>query len=260
MACDHALAESVSRGEPPALRFYAWEPATVSIGYNQPVRGRRERFEELRARGFGAVRRPTGGRAVLHAREVTYSVAASANLPVLAGGLRASCARVHAAIRSGLAALGIADLSLHGTGGQPRDSSRSSAEGPDLEAGPRRALACFATPSRSEIAWRGRKLVGSAQRRFEGAILQHGSILVEGSQSALEELWPGGSGGGWVATLVEAGGRPFAFDEVARAVREGFESELGVAFEPGQLDAWEEARAQCLAAERYGRDEFLYRS
>ena len=249
MAVDHALAESAARGASgPVLRLYAWSPAAVSIGHNQPIRERRESLEELRARGMEAVRRPTGGRAVLHADEVTYSVAAPAGLPGLEGGLRGSCARIHAAILAGLARLGIADLSLH--------------EGAPA-AGPRRASACFATASRSEVAWRGRKLVGSAQRRLPGAILQQGSILLDSrldaGQSALEALWPESFGGGRWTSLAEAGGRRFGFDEVAGAVRAGFTEALGAAFASSALQPHEEASATSLLHDLYGRDEFLYR-
>ena len=245
MACDQALAEAVGRGgSPPVLRLYAWDPPSLSVGYNQPLRDRRPQVEELRARGFGAVRRPTGGGAVLHAREVTYSVIAALDPRGWTGGPREACEAIHAAILAGLAGLGIEDLAMHGNGG-PTPGGRPPV--------------CFAATSRSEVAWRGRKLVGSAQRRLAGTLLQHGSILLGGAQRELEALWGSGFREPRVATLDEAGGRAFAFGEVAEAVRAGFEGGLAPALEASALAPAEKARLEQLVVERYGSDAFLYR-
>lgn len=261
MAVDQALAEAVAAGSsPPVLRLYGWEPAAVSLGYNQPVRERRPALEALHARGPGAVRRPTGGRAVLHAAEVTYSVAARCDRPPLAGGPRESCRTIHAAILAGLRALGLEDLSLYGaapTGGVV--DGRCECRPAPAALARRTSAACFATRSRTEVAWRGRKLVGSAQRRFSSALLQHGSILLSGDQSALERVWPGAAAEGGLTTLGEAGGRAFTFEEVAEAVREGFAGALGIGFEEDELREAEAAEARRLAEQRYRREEFLYR-
>src|SRR5437870_580846 len=85
MAIDEALLDSVARGGPPAIRFYTWRPATLSLGVNQPV-GEVDR-EACTRLGFDVVRRPTGGRAVLHQHELTYSLAAPENDPLVSGGV-----------------------------------------------------------------------------------------------------------------------------------------------------------------------------
>jgi lipoyl(octanoyl) transferase len=244
MACDHACAESAGRGAGPAvLRLYAWDPWAVSVGYNQSLGDVAPRIPELNRRGIDLVRRPTGGAAVLHADEVTYCVALPLGSPLLAGGPKGACARVHAAILTGLEGLGISGLTLHAAG------PASIRLAPDV---------CFAAASRSEIAWRGRKLVGSAQRRLAGALLQHGSILLAGDQAALAALWPGADPTS-STTLAEAGGRRFGWQEVADAVRRGFERELGAAFEEARLEPTELRRIGALDRETYGCRDFLLR-
>jgi lipoate-protein ligase A len=247
MGCDHALAESVGRGGPPVLRLYGWRPAAVSVGWHQPLEAVRGRLEHLRAKGIEAVRRPTGGAAVLHAEEVTYSVAAPVSLPALGGRASRACALIHEALREGLASLGIGHLELSpaGSGGATAAAGRSPH--------------CFALPSRFEIAWHGRKLVGSAQRRLEGSLLQHGSVPLAGDQSALEELWPDAPAPTRTASLREAAGRPLMEEEVRAALRRGFERALGIAFLEDALRPEEEARAAELERVRYSEPAYLLR-
>ncbi len=275
MACDHALAESVGRGESPAfLRLFGWHPPAVSVGYNQPLRDMAHRIQELNREGIDLVRRPTGGGAVLHADEVTYSVAIPLGSPLLAGGPKGACARIHAAILAGLEGLGIAGLALDAgsPSSRPVVGGRGERRAPHGQARGDTATAvaadsaairlapdvCFAAASRSEVAWRGRKLVGSAQRRLAGALLQHGSILLSGDQAALAALWPG-TGQSSATTLAEAASRRLGWEEVARAVRRGFERELGVSFEESGLEPAELRRIEELARERYGSRDFLLR-
>jgi lipoyl(octanoyl) transferase len=251
MACDHVLAEAVGRGESsPLLRFFGWAPPAVSLGHNQPLRGREGAVRELRRRGYDVVRRPTGGAAVLHSREVTYSVALPPDTPFSDPGPRFVCARIHAAILRGLGFMGVEGLTQEGF-----DPARNGGAG---RAGSG-AQSCFAAASRSEIVWQGRKLVGSAQRRLGRAILQHGSILLEGDQEALRQVWPEAADQGRFVTLSEAGGRRFEFEEVAEAVRRGFESELGVAFADGTLDPAEVRGVESLVRTCYARHEHLFR-
>jgi lipoate-protein ligase A len=260
MACDHALAESVGRGGGPAvLRLYGWAPPAVSVGYNQPLRDVTHRLTGMRRSGVDLVRRPTGGGAVLHADEVTYSVAAPLGSPLLENGPRAACERIHAAILMGLESLGIRGLALHAgpsrsrpVGGR-RDAA-SEAPAPITVA----LRVCFAAASQSEISWRGRKLVGSAQRRMGSALLQHGSILLAGDQGRLAALWPEAARTG-AATLAEAGGRRFGWEEVADAVGRGFERELGVVLEESPLEPAELRRIEELTRDLYERRGFLLR-
>ena len=167
MARDHALADSLAPGHA-VLRLYAWARPTVSLGRNEPGRGLWD-LDRLAEDGMDVVRRPTGGRAVLHDRELTYSVVAPAEGP---GSMRALYRSVNQAIVVGLARLGVpAALAPR------RGRSASPAAGP-----------CFHEPAEGEIVVDGRKMVGSAQVRMGHTLLQHGSILVESDQERLAVL------------------------------------------------------------------------
>jgi lipoyl(octanoyl) transferase len=210
MAADHALVRAAGGGEA-FLRLYRWDPPTLSLGRNEPGRGRYDP-EKARERGIGIVRRPTGGRAVLHAREVTYAVAA----PIRCfGGLREAYRAINQALLSGLARLGVG-VALAGEGDPP-----SSREGRELDRG-----ACFLDPAPGEIVVQGRKLAGSAQVRLGDALLQHGSILLEDDQGLIERLrtgWPGGkTSPPAAATLADLLGESPDWRAVCRAVIDGF--------------------------------------
>jgi len=200
MAIDAALLAEAHQSGRAFLRLYRWDPPCLSLGRNEPAA-----IERL---GLDVVRRPTGGRAVWHEGEVTYAVAA----PIAAfGSLREGYRRIHEQLAGGLRALGVAaTLASDGPTGRLRSSgSPLGSDGPG---------ACFARPARGEIVVGGRKLVGSAQVRQRTALLQHGSILLEGSQEIIAaiSLQPSAVSGG--TTLSAVLGRPVSFDEVAAAV------------------------------------------
>jgi len=168
MAVDHALAEAVSPGEG-VLRFYRWAPATVSFGRNEPAEGIYSPAL-IRDSGAGVVRRPTGGRAVFHDRELTYSVV----VPLRAlGGARATYVSVHEAIAEGLSTLGMPTV----LASPPEGRSATPDAGP-----------CFAQPAGGEVLVHGRKLVGSAQARMGANLLQHGSLILGGDQRILDSF------------------------------------------------------------------------
>ena len=169
MALDEALMESVREGGEPVLRFYRWEPACLSLGRNQPAAGM-YREDRLAAEGWDVVRRPTGGRAVLHDRELTYSVVTPSGM---LGSPRASYAAVNGALVAGLRRLGVPAVL------QPRTSTRAPV--PSL-------APCFRDPAEGEVVVEGRKLIGSAQYREGGVVLQHGSLLLEGDQRRVADL------------------------------------------------------------------------
>jgi lipoyl(octanoyl) transferase len=168
MAMDVALMRRARETGEWVLRVYTWEAPALSLGRNQPARGR---YDERRAErdGIAIVRRPTGGRALLHHREVTYSVTAPAGD---AGSLRESYARINALLLDWLRRLGV-DARL------AEPASRAAV--PSL-------APCFEAPAAGEIVAGGRKLVGSAQWRDAGALLQHGSILVDDDQPLVAAL------------------------------------------------------------------------
>jgi lipoate-protein ligase A len=174
MALDEALMERARKTGEWVVRVYSWLTPTMSLGRNQTARGRYD-LERLRARGIDVVRRPTGGRAILHAREITYSVTAPVDD---AGSLRASYDRINRLLTTALSSLGVA-----------ADVAGASAR---RHASPGIAP-CFDEPSAGELTFGGRKLAGSAQWRQDGALLQHGSILIDDDQTALAEFTVGGT-------------------------------------------------------------------
>ncbi|HEX2203105.1 MAG TPA: lipoate--protein ligase family protein [Longimicrobium sp.] len=234
MAVDEALAESVRAGGAPVLRVYRWAPACLSLGRNQPARGRYD-ADALAARGVDVVRRPTGGRAVLHDRELTYAAA----LPDGAlGGPRETYAALNRALVAGLRRLGVPAALQPGTEGR---------------APPPSLAPCFDQPVEGEVVAAGRKLVGSAQRRFEGVLLQHGSLLIDDDQSAVAALLAAPSdpdAGGAPASLVSLLGHAPAWDALVDALAAGWAEALGVALDKGALTGAERERAEALA-ERY---------
>ncbi|HEX6967125.1 MAG TPA: lipoate--protein ligase family protein [Gemmatimonadaceae bacterium] len=162
MALDDALMERARRTGEAVLRVYGWRRPTLSLGRNQWAAGRYD-VERAAALGVDIVRRPTGGRAVLHDHEVTYSVTAPASG---LGTLRESYARLNRLVLDALRRLGV-----------NAQEARRTAVPPAPGIAP-----CFETPVAGEITADGRKLVGSAQFRERDALLQHGSILVEDDQ------------------------------------------------------------------------------
>ena len=201
MAVDDALLRSVRAGGPPTLRLYAWSPPCLSLGRNQPARGEYDAVR-LASAGIDLVRRPTGGRAVLHDDELTYAVAAPVQL---FGSPRRAYRRVNEVLAEALRRLGAATTIQGG--------ERSA---PALSTTP-----CFAEPAVGEIVAGGRKVVGSAQVVEGGALLQHGSIpvgrstalsnapadllpLLDGRPMLVGEIVPGASRGSIAAAIRDA--------------------------------------------------------
>lgn len=165
MARDTALQARAARTGETVFCIYSWLAPTLSFGRNQPARGRYD-LRTIRAAGIDVVRRPTGGRAILHHREVTYSVTAPVDE---SGPLRETYTRINRILQSGLSRLGV----LVEAAPRPERASVPSAR------------PCFAAPGEGELVAAGAKLVGSAQWRDGNALLQHGSILVDDDQSSL---------------------------------------------------------------------------
>jgi lipoate-protein ligase A len=199
MALDEALMDRARETGEWVLRVYSWHEPTISLGRNQSARGRYD-LDRVRDLGLGVVRRPTGGRAILHDREITYSVTAPVGD---AGDLRESYNRINRLLLSALRSLGVA-----ATVASP--SARSASPG---------MVPCFDEPASGELTLDGRKLAGSAQWRSEGALLQHGSILVADDQSLLATLaLDGPQTIAAPATLTDALGAAPELSDVARAL------------------------------------------
>ena len=200
MARDTGLMDRARDTGESVFSVYAWERPTLSLGRNQAAKGKYD-LNLIQSRGMDVVRRPTGGRALLHHREVTYSVTAPIGK---AGSLTDSYARINAIILDGLLSLGVNAMEAERPG-------RSRAPGD---------VPCFAEPAKGELTTDGRKLVGSAQVRENGALLQHGSILIEDDQALIAAvlLSPPSRDAAAAATLARALGRTPSTEEVARAL------------------------------------------
>ncbi len=178
MAVDAALLKEVEEGKsPPVLRLYGWEPYCVSLGYFQNP-SRELDADALRGRGWDFVLRPTGGRAVLHAEELTYSVVARRDEAPWCATLALSHERISRAWAAALQGFDLQVSDGKGPVGAIRESPQDSPPG----------LPCFASTSRSELAFGERKVVGSAQRRTREAFLQHGSIPLTPEHERLVEV------------------------------------------------------------------------
>ena len=198
MALDSALLDLADTDGSAFFRLYRWEPYCLSFGRHEPAR-RRYDGERIRALGLDCVRRPTGGRAVWHARELTYAVAA----PLSAfGGLAQAYHALHGLLARALRTLGAAPLLA------PRSSPT-----PGVHSGP-----CFAAPVGGEVLIDGRKVVGSAQLRQGDAFLQHGSVLLDDDQSLVRELAGFTQEGAAEAPLSRLIGRGVSFEEAAGAI------------------------------------------
>jgi lipoate-protein ligase A len=168
MAMDEAITVAHSEGKvPPTLRFYGWNPPTLSIGYFQKAAAEVD-LEAAERQGIGFVRRPTGGRAVLHDQELTYSIIVAENYPGMPSGVTEAYRVLSEGLLRGFIKLGLDAQMVQ------LESNRASRE---VEA--MTSAACFDAPSWYELVVEGRKVAGSAQMRYKGAVLQHGSVLLE---------------------------------------------------------------------------------
>ncbi|MFQ5444328.1 MAG: biotin/lipoate A/B protein ligase family protein, partial [Nitrospinales bacterium] len=177
MATDQALLTACNEGEsPPTLRLYGWIKPTLTLGYSQDP-DKEVDLERCRALDISVVRRPTGGRSVLHYREITYSIIAPVNHPRFPPDLAGTYRVISLALLRGLKNLGISNGILVDEKKITRKRS------------PTRSPACFASTSRCEITVNGKKLIGNAQRRMSRAFLQHGSILIENDRPLQNALF-----------------------------------------------------------------------
>ncbi len=253
MALDEALLEAVSaRRAPPTLRLYRWAPACLSLGHAQPAD--QADAGRLASLGWDVVRRPTGGRAILHTDELTYSITAPIDHPLVAGGVLGSYRLLSQGLLAGLAALGIA-----------ADTAPEQA----LSETDRSNPVCFEVPSAHEITAGGRKLIGSAQLRRVAGMLQHGSLPLQGDlgriclglayaheaerEAAAERVRRR------AATLKELLARPVAWDQAAEAIADGFRHALGLRLVEATPSEDETARAAELRRMRYAAEAWTRR-
>jgi lipoyl(octanoyl) transferase len=249
MAVDEAILESVGRGHSlPTLRLYSWEPACLSLGYAQPLAD--VDLPRLQARGWDIVRRLTGGRAVLHTDEITYSVIAPLDEPRVAGTVLESYSRLAAAL---VEALRLLNLPVKV---QEHAGTSSKTANP----------VCFEVPSTSEITVGGKKLVGSAQARRKEGILQHGSLPLTGDLTRILQVlvFPDEDARACAAsrlleratTVETALGGIVSWNEAALAYTIAFQSALALDLQSGELSLQEKERTAQLVTVKYSAPDW----
>ena len=246
MAVDEAVfRETIRKSSSPTLRFYGWRTSAVSIGRFQDARKEID-IEACRQLGIDLVRRPTGGKAVLHEQELTYAVIAGDDLPLFPPDILETYRVISSCIARGLAECGIrAEMNAEG---------RAAGDKP-------LGAACFSVPSRYELLAAGRKICGSAQTRSHGVFLQHGSLLMafdpgrtcavilphRDREQLVESLRNS------VTSVREHATTPSADEEtLCRLLRDGFTQVLGIRFREGVLTPDEEALTTELMTKKYG--------
>lgn len=241
MALDEALMNLVAEGaSPPVLRLYQWSPPCLSLGRRQPLAG--VDTERLRADGYTIVRRETGGWAILHTDELTYSVTLPPDDPRADGPILDAYRKLSRGLVEGLALLDVR--------AEMKPASASGTH--NLSA------ACFEVPSAYEITAGGRKLIGSAQARPNGRVLQHGSLPLRGDIARVTNYLAFTDEAGRDAlatqlrahatTLAEAAGHDIPFAEAAAAISQGFASALNLSLQPSALTERERELASEIAA------------
>jgi lipoate-protein ligase A len=253
MAVDQAIAEACAAGDSlPTVRFYRWLPPAVSLGRHQPLSD--VDHDAVARLGYEVVRRPTGGRAILHTDEFTYSVSAPQDEPRVAGSIMDSYLNISNALLAALQQMGVAADKAPGS----------------MRAGPDVSAACFEVPSAYEITAGGRKLMGSAQSRRAGYVLQHGSLPLVGDITRLIDVLalPAEEAdelraelAARACTLAQAldvaeDSPAVQFETVCTAMRTGFEQLLALDFKVTALTPAEMRRSAVLIREQYANPQW----
>jgi len=247
------LFSTAQKNSPPTLRMYAWQPATLSLGFAQPHLD--VDLAALEEEQWGLVRRPTGGRAILHVDELTYAVAGSDDEPFLAGGLLESYCKISRALLTGLARMNVTAFGDKAYTNEPPDNKKNPV--------------CFETPSNYEITVDGKKLIGSAQSRKYGGILQHGSIPIKGDLARITRVlqFPSEQARQTAAnrliarasTLEAVMGTAPSMETVAEAVITGFSKAGNIHFSSSQPSEQELKMAAELVSAKYGSAQWTFR-
>jgi lipoate-protein ligase A len=246
MARDEAISRAVSEGkQPPTLRLYGWAPPAISLGQSQRIASVDE--DKCRADGVGIVRRATGGLAILHTDELTYSMSLPIDHPIAEGDVMTSYRRIAAAIVRTLQMLGVPDVYAN------RVAKEDKAKGP----------VCFEAPSDYEVVGAGKKLVGSAQWRRVDGVLQHGSLPLHGDIAHICDYLIDAPEPERVrehaATLKDVLGRDVAWDEAAEAWQHAFACALDIRFMVGELSADELRCTEEFLVTKYENDDWTCR-
>ncbi len=258
MALDEALLDWHSEGLiPPVIRFYEWEPATLSIGYFQQAK-RDINLDALREQGIGFVRRPTGGRAVLHEHELTYSVIVTESYPNMPDSVTEAYRVLSEGILEGFHNLGMdAYFSVPDTEEKKADLKQ-----------PKSAV-CFDAPSWYELVVEGKKIAGSAQTRQKGVILQHGAILLDLDEEKLLSVFNFSSEEAKermrkklpekavaINSLVQ---KPVSIEQCVTAFRDGFAKSLQIELKPFTLSEEQLNYVRDLEEKKYAHDDWNFK-
>ncbi len=253
MALDEVfLLQTSQKAALPTLRLYAWDPPALSLGYSQ--KSEDANLNELQAKGWDLVRRPTGGKGILHIDELTYSITAPVDEPLVAGTLLESYQRISSILQHALHILGVETSA---------DKKYDLAQTPGINP------ICFEVPSNFEITCKGKKLIGSAQARKAGGVLQHGSLPLLGDLGRItqvlkfsneqEQKQASEKVRSRAITLEEAAGRAISWDEVAAAMINAFSLIMDVRFDPCEPTKEELILASKLEKEKYSTPAWNYR-
>ena len=252
MAVDESILEHIHRGESqPTLRLYAWEPACLSLGHAQSFAD--VDMGRVKANGWEVVRRLTGGRAILHTDELTYSVTGSTVEPILAGGVLESYNRLAQALLFAVRELGL-----------PVEIKEDASHASDMT-----NPICFEVPSTYEITVDGKKLIGSAQARKKEGVLQHGSLPLTGDLTRIcqalvfkDEAARENAAQRLLTRATTVGstlGKEIDWETAAQAFVKGFETQLGIHFQRGEMSQSESERAKELVKEKYAHPSWTER-
>lgn len=258
MALDEALLDWHSTGDiPPIIRFYEWNPATLSIGYFQQA-AKDINLEEVREQGLGFVRRPTGGRAVLHDQELTYSIIVSENYP----NMPQTVTEAYRVLSEGLL-VGFQNLGLDAYFSVP-----DTIEKKDALKKPKSAV-CFDAPSWYELVVEGKKVAGSAQTRQKGVILQHGAILLDLDEEKLLSVFNFASSEAKEKMRVKLPekavamnrlvDKPFSVEQCILAFHAGFAQALDIDLVAYELTSEQQQDVEQLEQTKYLTDAWNYK-
>ncbi len=238
MAVDEFLFRRLDRDPRTTVRFYRWERPTVSLGYSQGIESILD-LEYCQKNGIDVVRRITGGKLVLHWREITYSIVSS-DTTAFSPTLAESYKRISAALILGLEKMGL----------------RARLAGPPPSSYSRGNMPCFAYPARDEIEIDGRKIVGSAQKRVGERFLQHGSIPLQGDDGLLDRLSLSRDEGAGLRmiSLSEALGKEVDVEWTVKCLVDGLAEYFKIRFEPLVFEPSDERAVQQIQDRRYANE------
>lgn len=257
MAVDEALMNFVSREEiDPVIRFYTWNPATLSIGYFQKLTKEID-IEKVKEKGFGIVRRATGGRGVLHDKELTYSVIVPESHPNMPQTVTEAYRVISEGLLEGFKALGFEAYFSVPKSKEAREKLKSP-----------RSSVCFDAPSWYELVVEGRKIAGSAQTRQKGVILQHGSILQDINVDELFDMFTYRNDRlkekmkaafmDKAIAINDISDRHITLEEMETAFYEGFKKGLNIEFKPLEFTESQKEEIKHLE-DKYRSEEWTYR-